>query len=480
MVAGFIVPRIIMTTYGSEINGLISSISQFIAYFNLLEAGIAGAVTWALYKPLAERNIPLINGILVATKNFYNRAGYIFVALTLGLAPLYPALVAVESLNTVEVALLVAILGVSGALEFFTLAKYRALLTADQKTYVISLASTIAIILNTLIIASLAYFAINIVIIRGVALLAVFLRTALLYGYVRQHYRYLDYSVAPAAEQLHKHWDAMYLQILGVVQNGGPIVLATLFTNLKLVSVYAVYNLILSGLNSLLGILISGLAASFGDLIARGERETLKKAYNEFELSYYLLITVAYAVAFITIMPFVQIYTQNVHDIDYNMPLLGFLMVLNGLLYNIKTPQGMLVISAGWYRETRNQSTLQAGILLLGGMLLGAKFGLYGIVWGSILSNLYRDIDLAIFIPRRLLQISPRTTFLRLGLLLVILLTIYVPCQYLEVEIGNLFSWCLYAGAVLCYATAIALGYAYFWQRETLSLIITRLLRLRK
>ena len=90
------------------------------------------------------------------------------------MALIYPTLVKTASLSPIEVGVLVLILGVSGALEFFTMAKYRALLTADQKMYVLSLASIIAIILNTVIIAVLAYWGASIVILRLVALLSVF------------------------------------------------------------------------------------------------------------------------------------------------------------------------------------------------------------------------------------------------------------------------------------------------------------------
>ena len=172
MLVGFFIPRIIIDVYGSEINGLVTSIIQFIAYFNLVEAGISGAAVWALYKPLAEDDNKTLSAIIVTAKNFYNKAGYIFVSLTLGLAIIYPAFIKVYSLSYIEVFLLVLILGVSGALEFFTLAKYRVLLTAAQKTYIISIASVCAIVLNALIIAFLAYLNFNIVIVRFIALLS--------------------------------------------------------------------------------------------------------------------------------------------------------------------------------------------------------------------------------------------------------------------------------------------------------------------
>ena len=54
VVAGFLVPRAIIGVYGSEVNGLVTSLTQFIGYFALVEAGISGAATFALYMPLAQ------------------------------------------------------------------------------------------------------------------------------------------------------------------------------------------------------------------------------------------------------------------------------------------------------------------------------------------------------------------------------------------------------------------------------------------
>lgn len=475
MLVGFFIPRIMIGVYGSEINGLVSSITQFIAYFNLVEAGISGAAVWALYKPLAEHDNKTLSAIVVAAKNFYNKAGYIFVSLTLGLAIIYPAFISVHLLSYVEVFLLVSILGVSGALEFFTLAKYRALLTADQKTYVISIASVGAIILNALIISVLAYLNYNIVFVRFVALLSVFLRSIILCIYVKKHYPYINYNEEADNTKLNKHWDAMFLQLLGVVQSGGPIVMATLLTDLKMVSIYAVFNLVIGGINSVLSIFISGLSASFGDVIARNEKEILKKAYNEFELSYYMLITVVYAVAFILIMPFIRIYTRDIADINYELPVLGFLMVLNGLLYNIKTPQGMMVISAGWYKETKIQTTIQATILVVMGTICGCFWGITGILVGAILSNIYRDIDLAVFIPKYLLHINPLRTILRILFVLNIAVLLYMPFYFYPINVKNIFEWCLYALIMLFYASIVTFIAAFIFENQTLKEIIKRI-----
>ena len=75
---GFIVPIFMIKTYGSEVNGIITSITQCISYISLVEAGLSGAAVYSLYLPLAKKDIHGINAIVSAAKNFYIKAGYIF------------------------------------------------------------------------------------------------------------------------------------------------------------------------------------------------------------------------------------------------------------------------------------------------------------------------------------------------------------------------------------------------------------------
>ena len=56
IISNFIIPRIILLNYGSEINGLVLSITQFLNYINLFEGGVSGVVLAALYKPLSYKN----------------------------------------------------------------------------------------------------------------------------------------------------------------------------------------------------------------------------------------------------------------------------------------------------------------------------------------------------------------------------------------------------------------------------------------
>lgn len=75
---GFTIPKIILLNYGNATNGLVTSVTQFISYFNILEAGLGGATIYALYKPLAEKDNKLISILVYTTEKLYRKVGLYF------------------------------------------------------------------------------------------------------------------------------------------------------------------------------------------------------------------------------------------------------------------------------------------------------------------------------------------------------------------------------------------------------------------
>ena len=95
--------------------------------------------------------------------------------------------------------------------------------------------------------------------------------------YVKTKYQYINYKEKPDTGALNKRWDALYLQVLGAVHKGAPVVILTLATgDLMLVSVYTIFNMVTASINGILSIFKSGLSASFGDVIARGHDKVLQ------------------------------------------------------------------------------------------------------------------------------------------------------------------------------------------------------------
>ncbi|MBQ9805134.1 MAG: hypothetical protein IJW49_01300, partial [Clostridia bacterium] len=116
LIAGLITPRLMITTYGSEINGLVSSLNQFITYIMLVEAGIGGAAIFSLYKPLANKDEHGVSCIVTAARKSYHQAGYIFSAGIFALAVVYGLVASTPKLSFGTIFPLALILGVNGCL----------------------------------------------------------------------------------------------------------------------------------------------------------------------------------------------------------------------------------------------------------------------------------------------------------------------------------------------------------------------------
>lgn len=481
LAAGLIMPRAMLLAYGSEVNGLVTSITQLVTYINLVEAGLSGATTYALYKPLADRDHDAISGVVSASRKFYMQASAIVMTLVCVLAVAYPLYIQSPSMSMLEMGLLVVCIGANGALEFATLAKYRVLLTADQKTYIVSLGTIVYTILNTAIVVGLAYAGVSVVVMKAVALSAMWIRSLILMIYCRRHYKHLDYKAKPNTKALNKRWDALFLQILGVIHRGAPSLLITLILkDLKLVSVYTVFNMVTSGLNNVMNIFKTGVSASFGEVIARKEVHTLQRAYGEFEFMFYKLIAVAYSTCIVMIMPFIRIYTDGITDVNYNLPLLGLLFAVDGIFYSLKTPGGMLFIAAGMYRETRVQTIIEGLIMVVGGAILAKPMGITGILIASVLSNLYRAIELAFFVPNNITKAAVYETFRKILMMLLTIALSVVPFWFIEITAGNYLQWAIRAAFVAAYAVLATLVVGFVFEKDDMVRVLRRIMRILK
>ena len=132
IICGFILPRLILQYFGSEINGLVNSISQFLTIIAFLELGVGTVVQSALYKPLSERNMILISKIIASAQKFFKRLAQILVVYVVVLMVLYPRLVN-QNYGYLYTAALIGAMSISSFTQFYFGVVDRLLLTADQR-----------------------------------------------------------------------------------------------------------------------------------------------------------------------------------------------------------------------------------------------------------------------------------------------------------------------------------------------------------
>ena len=488
MVMGFITPRLMILHYGSEVNGLIVSVTEFLTYFKMVEAGLAAAANVALYEPLARRGHDAVSGIVSAARGFYNTASWLFGVITLAFAVAYPCFVPVADINGVRmsdlsVTALIAAMGLSGVLEFFTMSRYRVLMTADQRTYVVSLASMTSLLLSTALIVALPYLGQDVIVVRLAASLTILLRSFLLAHYAKKHYPQVNAHASPNKAALGKRWDALYVELTNVFQQGAGVILGTVVTrDTGVLSVYGVYHMVTVGLWGILKMATTGIYSIFGNLLVSGRKSAFQRAYRDFECLYYMAVSILFGAAAVLIVPFVNLYTHGVTDVNYNAPVLGMLIILEALTNHAKMPLDLMISSSGKFREVRVHCLWQVGVTIVCGAGLGyallpcgAVSSLCGIVGGVCIGNLVRMALQLRFVPKEITGIAWQKTALRIARMFATVFLIAAPCLMLVDPPRRFFSWAMYGVMMVMYATAMTFLSAWLMDRKALKSLLGRL-----
>ena len=136
IVSGFIIPRLLLKSFGSEVNGLISSLNQFLNYITLVEGGLNAVILASLYKPLSQNDENKINSIISAADRFYKKISLIFIVYTVILGTVYPLLVK-NSFGWSYIFSLTLILSINLFSQYCFSITWRTFLKADKKVYVV-------------------------------------------------------------------------------------------------------------------------------------------------------------------------------------------------------------------------------------------------------------------------------------------------------------------------------------------------------
>ncbi len=451
-ITGIIVPRYFIAFYGSDINGMVNSINQFVTYMGLVEAGIGSAAIVSLYRPLAAGDQNEINGVLSGARKFYFKSGHLFVLLTAALAVFYPMLAGGMDMSMIR--WLVIIMAGSGVIDYYFLGQYRVLLTADQKSYVITLAQAFGTILNSIATIVMIMLGVGVVWVKLAATIIYFLRFVIIYIYVKRHYKNLDFHAESNDGAFKQRWDVLVHQITGMITSNTDIVVMTLLLGANKfaeISVYSVYNLVGYAITSLLNAFNNGLTAGFGQMISLNEEERLKETYSTYEYMYFLLLFMVYACFAILVLPFISVYTKGVTDANYIRPLVAVLFVGIGIIQAARVPGLTIICAAGHFTETRNRAILEAAINLSVSLILVFKLGMVGVLIGTLCSYAYRSTDIIIYNATKLVKGSLKTTLKRLlrnGISAGIV--IFVSLQIWDANVSGWLGWFISAIVIGC------------------------------
>lgn len=402
--AGFVLPRFILEYYGSETNGMMQSIGQFLAYTSILECGIGGMVAASFYKPLAEGDTYAVSDIFNNTKRFFTRLSLIYCGFVVVFACLAGVIIKTEY-DSLYVGMMVVILGISNFFSYYLAMTPRLLLRADQKLFIPQMFQMLALVLNSVAGVVMIVNGATVHMVKMVGALVFLITPVAMLIYVKRNYKISKSIFDPNREYPEKK-DGIAHHISYFVHNNTDIAVLTVFCGVKEVSVYSVYNSVVVAVSNLMSAVANGVAAAVGNIIALDEKENLKKTfeiYNAVNLTMASFFCVCFAVL---LVPFATVYTYGINDINYIRPIFAYLLVITQWICFLRIPYATTITSAGHYKQTKKGAIIEAVLNVSLSLVLVNFYGIIGVIIGTFVAMAYRTLDMVLYLSKNILQRS--------------------------------------------------------------------------
>ena len=257
-------------------------------------------------------------------------------------------------------------------------------------------------------------------------------------------------KVRPDFDSISQKNDVFVNQFSSLVFNNTDTLLLSYFCGLKTVSVYSIYLMMCNMINTIVDSISSSMTYQFGFWYST-DKEKFTKAQKVFERYYLCVVFWLYSVTLVFLIPFISLYTKGVTDANYVDAPLPFLFVGMQLLSYTKRPFNQVVNMAQKFKETKWRSVAEATINITISFFAVRKYGIYGVLLGSIVALSYRVIDLIIF-SNRILDNSILGSMENLVKDVICLCLVYCCTSGFVNDLNNYLSVFFYAAVVTIFS----------------------------
>lgn len=269
----FLINRYFVFYLGVQNLGLMKLFTQLLAYLNLAEIGLASASTYALYKPLAEKNYKQISIVINTITSLYNKIFLFILIIGLLLNPIIPFFIKDKIIDK-SIYLYWSLYVISTALSY-SFVKYSILFTADQKFGFVRLiqggSRIFCQLLQIMVIIKLQSFLTFILLL----ILDNIIQYIFYKFYYIKNYSYIfkikikDKSITNNLKNLFWH------KIAGLVVFNTDLILISKFISLEIVGIYASYQMIIQMIMTIINIVLNVLKPKVGKYIAENSKENI-------------------------------------------------------------------------------------------------------------------------------------------------------------------------------------------------------------
>ncbi len=387
LIFGFITRLVFADVLGETYLGVNNIFYSVLSLLSLTELGMGTAFTFALYKPISERDEEKISRIMNLYCVAYRIVAAAVAVFGLCLVPFIPKITGEASGIAHITVIYLLFLGNSVASYLFSYK--RALITASEQDYKNSVNISVFSVLQNgvqllilLTSGSYTFYIAAQLVCTVLSNIAISITAQRMFSYLGKHKGLPEKNELTAIGENVK---AMFMNRFGSVAVTGTDNLLIGYISVSLVGVYSNYLLLLQTVQTILMQVVNAVTASVGNLVAEGG-ERRSEIYKN------IIFAVAWlygfcAISLDTLMSrFIAIAFGGGWELSAAVV---HLMAINFLLAGIRQSNAMFINAAGLFRPVRWRGFVEAGVnLVTSALLIYLGMGLTGVLLGTTISHL--------------------------------------------------------------------------------------------
>lgn len=390
LLVNFAARRIFIETLSVAYLGLNGTFSNILSVLSLAELGVGSAITFSLYKPLAENNNELILSILALYKKLYTAIGVVVLIIGVSLTPFLSYLIKdLPDLPHIQLIYILFVLG--SAISYFFVYK-QSLINADQKQYITVKYNYFSSMACTVLQCLLLYLTHDFIVYLCLSIGCGVINNMLLSNKANRLYPFIktgEVKSLPTStkKEITRNVSAMMAHKLGsVVVNGTDNLLIAYFVGAIPVGLYSNYLMITAGLNSAYGMVFGAITASVGNLNASESKEYTMTVFKRINFFVQWLAGFSAIAIFVLSNHFISsIWLKKEYALG-----LSIVLVIALNFYVTTMRRGVLTFreAMGLYWYDRHKPIAESIINLVASILLARSYGILGILLGTFISTM--------------------------------------------------------------------------------------------
>ncbi len=391
MILQLIGRTIFIHALGIEYLGINAMFYNVLMVLSLADLGFGTAIIYSMYKPLAQNDTETVVALMTYYKKIYHRLAFVVAVIGIGMLPLLPFVV---NLNT-EIPYLsfYYLLYVANIVISYLMSYKYTIITADQKSYLITVYSLVGSILQTLV-----QIIVLVVFKNFMLYLMVFILRTLLVNWFQSNkakkiYPYIQGSReldTATKKSIFENVKSMFLYKLGgVLLNNTDNFIISILVGTVYVGFYSNYLTIIVAIYSFTDIIFDSVTSSIGNLNASEDNDRKYEIFNIFNFIVFWIMTFCSVCFLVLFNDFITLWVGK--EFVFGM-LTVSIIVLNFFMPGSITSISVYRDTTGMFRQTKYVFLITAFINLVLSVILGKMYGLFGILLATAIARMLTNM----------------------------------------------------------------------------------------